>query len=209
MRFERRLLALVSLAVFASIVFASVFVYYPASITVSPVSPPVVFAAGSNANQPDLGSSNGAGNTITVSTGSNGAKLDVTIHPTYQVTYYKNITIINNIDTKTYYVYLRVQTPVQIGATGLPSGSKLILYIYNANAGRSLSGYPQPTPSGYVASLDLTTSGSTTSQITLSSESWLELDVYVYIPEGTTLPSSPVTAQLLLVYTPSSTETPP
>jgi len=58
-----------------------------------------------------------------------------------------------------------------------------------------------------VASLDLTTSGST-SQITLSSGSWLELDVYVYIPEGTTLPSSPVTAQLLLVYTPS-TETPP
>jgi hypothetical protein len=54
MRFERRLLALVSLAVFASIVFASVFVYYPACITVSPVSPPVVFAAGSNAGKPDL-----------------------------------------------------------------------------------------------------------------------------------------------------------
>ncbi len=199
MRFERRLLALVSLAVFASIVFASVFVYYPASITVSPVSPPVVFAAGKNANQPDL-----LGNTISVNIGQNGASLDVTLHPTYQVTYYKNITIIYNTDSKTYYVYLRVQTP----ATGLPSGSKLILYIYNADATRSLSGYPQPTPSGYVASLDLTTSGQTQAQITLSSGSWLELDVYVYIPEGTTLPSSSVTAQLLLVYTPSA-ETPP
>ena len=200
MRFERRLLALVSLAVFASIVFASVFVYYPASITVSPVSPPVVFATGTNANQPDLG----YGNTITVSTGSNGAKLDVTIHPTYQVTYYKNIAKIVNNDQQTYYVYLRVQSP----ATELPSGSQLILYIYNANAGRSLSGYPQPTPSGYVASLDLTTSGST-SQITLNSGSSVELDVYVYIPEGATLPSSPVTAQLLLVYTLSSGESPP
>jgi hypothetical protein len=202
MRFERRLLALVSLAVFASIVFASVFVYYPASITVSPVSPPVVFAAGSNANQPDLLGTN----TISVNIGQNGASLSVTLHPTYQVTYYKNITIIYNTDSKTYYVYLRVQTP----ATGLPSGSKLILYIYNANADRSLSGYPQPTPTSgsYAASLDLTTSGQTQAQITLSSGSWLELDVYVYIPEGTTLPSSPVTAQLLLVYTPS-TETPP
>ena len=200
MRFERRLLALVSLAVFASIVFASVFVYYPASITVSPVSPPVVFATGTNANQPDLG----YGNTITVSTGSNGAKLDVTIHPTYQVTYYKNIAKIVNNDQQTYYVYLRVQSP----ATGLPSGSQLILYIYNAGGARSLSGYPQPTPSGYVASLDLTTSGST-SQITLNSGSSVELDVYVYIPEGATLSSSPVTAQLLLVYTLSSGESPP
>jgi hypothetical protein len=198
-RFERRLLALVSLAVFASIVFASVFVYYPASITVSPVSPPVQFAAGSNANQPDLLGSN----MISVNIGSNSTSLDVTLHPTYQVTYYKNITIIYNTDSKIYYVYLRVQTP----ATGLPSGSKLILYIYNADATRSLSGYPQPTPSGSVASLDLTTSGQTQAQITLSSGSWLELDVYVYIPEGNPLPS-PVTAQLLLVYTPSA-ETPP
>ena len=201
MRFERRLLALVSLAVFASIVFASVFVYYPASITVSPVSPPVQFAPGSNANQDDLG----YGNKIAVSIGPNAASLAVTIHPTCQVTYYKNITVINNIGSKTYYVYLRVQRP----ATGLPSGSQLILYIYNANASRNLSGYPQPTPTNgsYVASLNLTTSNST-SQITLSSGSWLELDVYVYIPEGTTLPSS-VEADLLPVYSPSSTETPP
>jgi hypothetical protein len=187
--------------VFASIVFASVFVYYPASITVSPVSPPVVFATGSNANQSDL-----LGNTIAVSIGSNATSLNVTIHPTYQVTYYKNIAKIANNDQQTYYVYLRVQSP----ATELPSGSQLILYIYNANAGRSLSGYPQPTPTSgsYEASLDLTTSGST-SQITLNSGSSVELDVYVYIPEGATLPSSPVTAQLLLVYTLSSGESPP
>jgi hypothetical protein len=44
--------------------------------------------------------------------------------------------------------------------------------------------------------------------IGLSSGSWLELDVYVYIPEGNPLPSSPVTAQLLLVYSLSS-ESPP
>jgi hypothetical protein len=71
----------------------------------------------------------------------------------------------------------------------------------------NLSGYPQPNPSGYVDKLDLTTSGSSVGPITLSSGSWLELDVYVYIPEDTS--PSQVTAKLLLVYTPSSTETPP
>ena len=208
MRFERRLLALVSLAVFASIVFASVFVYYPATITVSPVKPPVVFIAGSNANGTDL-----LGNTITVNIGQNSTSLSVTIHPTYQLTYYKNVTIIKNVDSRVYYVYLRVQTPVQIGDTGLPQGSQLILYIYQHSMGasRSLSGNfpPTPTSGSYAASLSLTTTGQT-DPITLSSGDWLELDVYVSIPEGNPLPS-PVTAQLLLVYTPytPSTETPP
>ena len=199
MRFERRLLALVSLAVFASIVFASVFVYYPATITVSPVNPPVVFATGSNAGQPDLG----AGNKIAVSIGSNAASLAVTIHPTYQVAYYKSVAKIVNNYQQTYYVYLKVQTFAQ----GLPQGSQLKLYIYNDGAPRSLSGYPQPTPTSgsYV---DLTTTGQT-GPIILSSGSSLELDIYVYIPEGNPLPSSTVTAQLLLVYTLSSTETPP
>ncbi|WP_440059633.1 hypothetical protein ACSU1N_00290 [Thermogladius sp. 4427co] len=199
MEISKRIAALVAIAVFTSIVFASVFVYYPASITVSPVAPKVVFDYGSNANKPDLG----YGNTIAVSLGQNATSLNVTIHPTYQVTYYKNITLIKNIDNQAYYVTLKVYSP----ATGLPTGSKLLLYIYNKDASRFLTGYPQPVPSTgtYLASLDLTTTGQTT--ISLSAGQIVELDIYVYIPEGYQLPSS-FTVNLLLVYSPSS-ETPP
>ncbi len=207
MRFDRRVLALVAVAVFTSIVFASVFVYYPVSVTVSPVSPPVYFEPGTNANQPDLGQ----GNTISVAIGPNSASLAITIHPTYQVSYYKNISLIVNNDTKTYYAYLRVVKPADVTpGTGLPSGSKLVLYVYSKGptGSRSLSGYP-PTPvSGtYLASLDLITATSQNFPITISAGSAVELDLYVYIPEGYQLPAS-VTAQLLLVYSPSS-ETPP
>ncbi|WP_434731102.1 hypothetical protein WLZ34_05770 [Thermogladius sp. KZ2Tp1] len=203
MRFDRRVLALVAVAVFTSIVFASVFVYYPAWVTVSPVQPPVYFATGSNANQQDLGPNN----TIGVSLGPNSASLAITIHPTYQVSYYKDIVrIVNGDSSKVYYAYLRVYT----AATGLPDGSQLVLYVYSKGASRSLSGYQPPTPvSGtYLASLDLITATSQKFPITISAGSPVEIDLYVYIPEGSTPPAS-VTAKLLLVYTTSSTETPP
>ncbi|MGC9011912.1 hypothetical protein, partial [Thermogladius sp.] len=96
MRFDRRVLALVAVAVFTSIVFASVFVYYPVSVTVSPVSPPVYFEYGTNANQPDLGGAN----TIDVTLGANKTSLTITIHPTYWVSYYKNVSLIVNGDSK-------------------------------------------------------------------------------------------------------------
>ncbi|WP_048163365.1 hypothetical protein [Thermogladius calderae] len=198
MRFDRRILALVAVAVFTSIVFASVFVYYPVSVAVSPVAPPVYFEYGTNANQPDLGGAN----TIAVNLGSNKTSLEITIHPTYQVSYYKNISLIVNGDSKTYYVTLKVVTT----ASGLPANSKLVLYVYSKGAARSLSGHPTPTPSGYHTSLDLTTT-SQTPQIAITAGNAIELDVYVYIPEGYQLPAS-VNAQLLLVYSPS-TETPP
>ncbi|MGC9181612.1 hypothetical protein [Thermogladius sp.] len=120
------------------------------------------------------------------------------------MSYYKNISLIVNGDSKACYAYLKVVT----AATDLPSGSKLLLYVYSKDANRSLSGYPTPNPvSGtYLASLDLTTT-SQTGPITISAGSAVELDLYVYIPEGYQLPAS-VTAQLLLVYSPSS-ETPP
>jgi hypothetical protein len=177
---------------------ASVFAYYPVTATLSPTSPPVYFAAGTNAGQYDIGS----GNTITVNIGSNGASLSFTVHPTYQTCYWKNITIIKNIDSKAYNIYLRVVTPV----SGLPSGSIARIYVYDKGAARSLSGYPTPAPTSgtYV---DLTATG-TTFIGSLSGNSFYEIDVYTYIPEGSTLPSSSASASLLLIYTPSG-ETPP
>jgi hypothetical protein len=179
---------------------ASVFAYYPVTATLSPTSPPVYFAEGTNANKNDIGSSN----TITVTIGSNGASLSFTVHPTYQTCYWKNITIIKNDDSKGYNIYLRVVTPV----SGI-SDATVRIYVYNKGATRSLSSSPPAPPepqSGYVGYVDLTTTG-TTSIGLLSGNSVYEIDVYTYIPEGSTLPSS-ASASLLLIYTPSG-ETPP
>ncbi len=200
---SKRIIAVITVIVSTLIlsqVFASVFVYYPITVSVSPVSPPVVFLAGSNANKPDLGGSN----TITVNIGPNQTSLEITIHPTYQVTYYKNISLVKNVDTKTYYALLKVVSP----ATSIPAGSKLLIYVYSSGASRSLSGFPTPTPAAgsYLTSVDLTTTGMS-GWITLSSGSSVELDLYVYIPEGSLLPSS-FTVNILLIYSPVQ-ETPP
>jgi hypothetical protein len=183
------------MAVVTSIAFASVFVYYPISVQVSAVDTPVKIGYGSNSNKPDLGPDN----TIQVSVGGKNASLSITIHPTYQVSYYKNISIITNTDTKAYNIYIRVVTPITV-----PSGGYAKLYIYSKGASRSLSGFPTPSPTAsYV--IDLTTSG-TTPIGSLSGGGVYEIDLYIYIPEGASLPSG--TAELHLIYTPSG-ETPP
>jgi len=93
---------------------------------------------------------------------------------------------------------IKVATPI----SGLPAGSVAKAYIYAGGATRSLSGFPTPTPSGYIAAVDLTTSGMTTVG-SLSSGSNYEIDIYTYIPENTALPS-PTTAQLHLIYSPET-----
>ena len=181
---------------------ASVFAYYPVTATLSPTNPPVYFATGTNANQDDIGNDN----KITVTIGSNGASLSFTVHPTYQTCYWKNITIIKNDDSKAYNIYLRVDTQI----SGLPSDATVRIYVYNKDATRSLSRSSSSSPpepqSGYVRYVDLTTTG-TTSIGQLSGNSFYEIDVYTYIPEGSTLPSS-ASAKLLLIYTLSSEEPP-
>jgi hypothetical protein len=196
-------------AVMLSTAFASVFSYYPAQVSVAPTSPPVYFALGKNAGSSDLGS----GNTITLTLGKNGSSGSITIHPTYQVTYYKNVTVIVNSDTKAYNVYIRVTSSITLptgsgSAIGTsPTSGMAKLYIYSKGASRSLTGFPTPAPSGsYIAVVDLTTTG-TTSVGSLSGGGVYEIDIYIYIPEGASLPSS-LTASIMLIATPSS-ETPP
>jgi len=195
-------------AIMLSIAFASVFSYYPAQVSVAPTSPPVYFALGKNAGSSDLGS----GNTITLTLGKNGSSGSITIHPTYQVTYYKNVTVIVNSDTKAYNVYIRVTSPITLptgsgSAIGTsPTSGMAKLYIYSKGASRSLTGFPTPAPSGSYITVDLTTTG-TTSVGSLSGGGVYEIDIYIYIPEGASLPSS-LTASIMLIATPSS-ETPP
>jgi hypothetical protein len=169
-------------------VAASVFAYYPLSITVSPTTPPVKFAAGNNAGSNDLGSYK-----ISVSLGSNSTSASVLIHPTYQKTYYKDVLRITNSDSKAYNIYIRVDTAI----TSFPAGSTILLKIYASGASR---------PGTPIATVPLTSTG-TVSIGSLSSGGTWEVDVEVTIPEGSPLPSS-ATASLELIYTPSS-ETPP
>ncbi|MGC8910427.1 MAG: hypothetical protein ACP5O5_07615, partial [Fervidicoccaceae archaeon] len=88
-------------------VFASVFVYYPVSFAATPTAPPVIFAEGSNAGGKDLYGTN----TIGVTVSQANTSLSITVHPTYQTTYYKNITLIKNQDSSNaYYIAFRVNT---------------------------------------------------------------------------------------------------
>ena len=211
------------IAVVISIAFAAVFVYYPMTVTVSAVEPPILIGYGNNSNQNDLGynSTLSSSNTILVSVGNNNASLSITIHPTYGVSYYKNISIITNteIGGKTYNIYIRVVTPINLNqltgsgsaVSGKSTNGVAKLYIYSKGVSRSLSTsqsqFPTPSPASdsYVEVVDLTTTE--TKKISLGAGQGYEIDLYIYIPEGASLPSTQ-TIQLYLIYTPSS-ETPP
>jgi len=187
-RLKKQALALsvaLAIAIILSYAFASVFVYYPVIVNLSPVSPPIRFQPGSNAGSEDLG----AGNTIDVSIGPDGASLTLTVHPTKQHNYYKDVSRIENTDSKAYYVTIRVIT-----AASLPAGSEARLLIYNDPSGGSL-----------VANVNLLSTGDTSVGAIPAGEVW-RIDLYILIPEG--LAVSTTSASLQLIYSPSS-ETPP
>ena len=113
-------LALALLAMTATL--ASVFAYYPLTLQVVPTAPGVVFEPGSNADQPDIGE----GKTITVTIGANKTSASITIHPTYQENYYKDVLQIVNNDDNAMNVYI-VFTSV---SNTLPAGSTVKLFVY-------------------------------------------------------------------------------
>ncbi|MEM4489217.1 MAG: hypothetical protein QXK88_10585 [Desulfurococcaceae archaeon] len=179
-------LALALLAMTATL--ASVFAYYPLTLQAVPTAPGVVFEPGNNAGQPDIG----AGNTITVTIGDNKTSASITIHPTYQENYYKDVLRINNTDDNAMNVYI-VFTFV---SNTLPAGSTVKLFVYEgATRVRELD-VTNPTLNQPI-SIGLLGVGRV----------W-QLDVYVYIPEETVIAGRSYTASAKLVYTPS-TETPP
>ncbi|MEM0472802.1 MAG: hypothetical protein QXX84_07900, partial [Sulfolobales archaeon] len=190
----------VTIALAISIAYANVFVYAPIEITLQPVNPPVYFEYGSNAGKLDIGS----GNNIIVSLGPSKESLTVTIHPTYEVSYYKNVSIIVNTDNKVYYLSFRVEEPAI-----LPPGSILYLCVYESNAPRKLwanLANPRPIPIEVLCIYLLPYYADVAYEHIINPNSKLELDVYVYIPEGTS-PSQTI-SKLNLIYTPTQ-ETPP
>ncbi|MEM4869765.1 MAG: hypothetical protein QW081_05200 [Desulfurococcaceae archaeon] len=185
---ELRVLWLASIILLGAVAVASVFAYYPLTLQAVPTAPGVVFELGSNAGQPDIG----VGNTITVTIGANKTSASITIHPTYQENYYKDVLRINNTDDNAMNVYI-VFTSV---SNTLPAGSIVKLFVYEgATKVRELDvtnpALNQPISIGLLG----------------AGRVW-QLDVYVYIPEGTVIAGRSYTASAKLVYTPS-TETPP
>jgi hypothetical protein len=197
---RRAVVLALAATIILSIAFSSVFVYYPIEATIQPVQPPVKLDYGKNANGNDLGSTDSQSNKIEVRIGLSNANATITIHPTYEASYYENVTIIRNTDIKSYTVTLKVYEAV----SGLPSGSKALLYLFTNGTSRSLSGWPsknlEPASGSYRAVLDLTQTNKTAT-VTLNGGSIVEVDILVYIPEGNSLPS-PATAKIYLVYTP-------
>jgi hypothetical protein len=185
-----------AIAIILSYAFASVFVYYPVIVNLSPVNPPIRFQPGSNANQNDLGGGGSpyTSNTIVVVIGSDGASLELTLHPTRQHNYYRDVSRIVNTDGKAYYITVRVVTAIP--AADLPSGFVARLLIYNAPSGGSI-----------VADVNLLSEGDTpTPPVAIPAGAVWRIDLYIFIPEG--LPVSPTYAEIQLIYSPSS-ETPP
>ena len=182
-----------SLALVLAFAYAHVLTYYPVSVTLKPTSPKVIFAPGGNANSPDIS------NNIVVNVGDNQTSLAITVHPSYETTWYRNISLIVNSDTKAYSVSIVVSQSIQ----GLPAGSEAYLLVYKKGASRSFTDWPVPTPGGYIKRIDLTQS--TTSPISVGSmnggDVW-EIDLFIYIPEGSALQQS-YTAKLYLVASPS------
>ena len=178
---------ILALSLVFAVAFASVFVYYPVDLTITGASPPVILEEGSNANQPDL-----MGNIISVTIGQNGTSASIQLHPTYQKTYYKNITIINNTDAgNSYYITIRISDALN----GLPAGSSANMIIYDKNG-------------VFIANINLMSTGTYSIATLLSASSWWRIDFEIYIPEGVLLSSITDTLVMEIIYS-TSNETPP
>lgn len=180
----KHVVALLAIAAVASTAFASVFVFYGGSVTAYFQNPPIVWAAGDNTNTTDLG-----GQSIEVLVGPNSTQLQVTVHPTYEYTYYKNITIIKNNDASNgYYIAIKVTNP----ATFSIAGASVKLILYNATS---------------TEVVDLTTTG-VSPWYYVPPNSHVNVDLQYYIPGGAKLPTS-VTVQIQLIYSVTNAESPP
>jgi hypothetical protein len=187
---RKKLLTIVLIALALAVVNASVFTYYPVNITLAPQQPPLIFKYGSNTKKHDLW-----GTTITADIGAANTSLTLTVHPTYQTTYYKDIARIKNQDSSnSYYVAIKVNTPF----TG-PSEAKLLIYDSSSNK---------------ITEVDLLTTNPSGWFGPISAGSEWSIDLKITIPEkggsSSSAPSiSQPTASIQLIYSPQNTETPP
>ena len=182
MNTKRKLIALLAIATLISIVNASVFVYYPITLTISPQNPPVVFSTGSNSNKRDLWDK-----TITVSI-DDDTRLTIEVHPTLQRNYYYDIAKIkNNDDLNTYYIKFRVTK--SINDDRVNEAYLIINGDYNNKI------------------IDLTSGGVQPSDwITLSSLGEFRVDLYIVL---NSVEGGDITVGVDLIISTTNTESPP
>ncbi|MEM0378987.1 MAG: hypothetical protein QXU53_06650 [Thermosphaera sp.] len=188
---SRFMLGMTIATILVSIAFASVFVYYPAAVNVNPSKPPVVFMEGSNSGGRDL-----YGAIIEVTLDPTGTSASLTLHPTYQKTYYMDVLRIRNQDpNNAYYVKVKVAETVTRG--NLASAR---IYLYEGSV--------------LVGTVDLlTTQLQPDNWILLNAEGELRMDFeFVYTTQGgsyETPPPGSGSILLELIYSSQNTESPP
>ena len=182
MNMRRKLIVLLAIATLVSIVNASVFVYYPINLKISPQQPPVVFIPGSNSDGTDLW-----GSTITVNIGGGGTNLSIEVHPTLQRNYYYDIVKIrNNDNNNAYYLKFRVISPIS---------DERVSEAYLIIGG------------DYSEKIDLKQGGLQPSVwFTLSTSSELRVDLYLVLTGYT---GGGITVEVDLIYSTTNTEVPP
>jgi len=129
----------------------------------------------------------------TVNIGANKTSASITIHPTYQENYYRDVLRITNGDDNAMNVYI-VFTSL---SNTLPAGSVVKLFVYEGT-------------NKVIKELDIT-NPAINQPISIGSmaagKTW-QIDFYVYIPEDKSIREASYKAEAKLVYTPSA-ETPP
>ena len=184
MNTKRKLIALLAIATLVSIVNASVFVYYPINITITPQNPPIVFVEGDNANQRDLWDNT----IITVNIGDSGTSLAIEVHPTLQRNYYYDIARIKNNDiSNTYYIKFRVTQAI--------------------TDNRVNEAYLIISDSGTQYQIDLMDENLQPNEwISLGASGELRVDLYIVLSG---YDGSSISVRVDLIYSTTDTETPP
>ncbi|MCX8196070.1 MAG: hypothetical protein N3F67_03210 [Acidilobaceae archaeon] len=133
---------------------------------------PMRFEPGSNAGRPDVG-----GYPIGVTINAEGDRATVTIRPTYQTNWYRDVLRISNFDSAARQTCIYVQSPA-----ALRPGDRAELFVFPSGAARAVRGYPSPTfTSGFLARLNLLAPDSAC--LNLASGAVVELDFIVYMAD--------------------------
>ncbi len=178
-------LPLALLLVAVPLAYAGVIVSYPINGTVNYVTPTIVFAGGSNANQTGLG-----GNTISVTIGANNTSATFSIHITYQTVEYHDILVIKNTDTVNAYWI------------GFSSTNTLPAQVYNATL------IITDDSGAKIASYNLLTGGWSGWLFQIPGNTTYHINLIFKMSEGQKLPTTAASISLKLYWSNSNTETP-
>jgi len=199
----KRLYILIALAIALAVANAAVFVYYPMTVNVSGTTAEVRFAPGSNANKDDL-----AGQTIeVVLEGSYNTKATITVHPTNERTYYRDVLVIENYGVgRTYYAWINVKTAI---TNQYITAAYLHVKDTDGNIVETIDlKWQEVQPIRLSITIPPATRTTDESGNTVTIPGALYIDIDIEIDRNVNAGTVTATAQLELIYSPQSAETP-